>query len=140
MLLRSSLLACATLIASAALPAMAETPDDARCAPASFRIYFAQGATALDAAALEILAAAERMNVGCDHAEFNVALDASSPLADERAQAIAAVAEGWDVVRVSARSALQRASYSAGPDYADVTLGADAAEAGAPLREMEAGV
>jgi hypothetical protein len=134
MFVRSAFFACAALIASAA-PAFADEP--ARCDATSFRIYFADDATALDDTTRDVLAAAERNVAGCNYAELRVTLDASSPHAAERAQAIRAAADAraWDAVRVEARPMLQRAAFG-GPDYAEITMtpevGADRNERLAP--------
>ncbi|GAM98155.1 hypothetical protein U91I_01786 [alpha proteobacterium U9-1i] len=124
MFVRSALIACAALVATAA-PAFADEP--ARCDATSFRIYFGANADTLDASAREILAAAERNVASCGYAELRVTLDASSPYAAERAQAIRAAADArtWDAVRVEARPMLQRAAHRAGPDYAEVTMTPD---------------
>jgi|CXWL01.1.fsa_nt_gi hypothetical protein len=127
MLLRSAFFACAALVATSA-PALADEP--ARCDAMSFRVYFSDNSATLDDAAREMMAAAERQVAGCDYAELRMTLDASNPLANQRAAAIRAAADerAWDAVRVEARPMLQRASFG-GPDYAMVTmipeLGAD---------------
>lgn len=124
MFVRSAFFACAALIATAA-PALANEP--ARCDATSFRVYFSDNSAMLDDAAREMMAAAERQVAGCDYAELRMTLDASSPLANQRAAAIRAAADerAWDAVRVEARPMMQRASHRAGPDYAMVVMTPD---------------
>ncbi len=119
MFLRSAAIACATaMIVALAAPATAET--SARCEATSFRVYFDQGSARLSPAALDAFDSAARSVADCGYAEVHVALDASSPLAARRAEAIrAAAGDGWDAVRITPRM-LQRAGAS--PDYAEVEM------------------
>jgi hypothetical protein len=142
MVLRSALFACAAaMIAASATPAFAETPA-ARCEDTSFRIYFSHGAASLDETAMQMLSAAERNVAGCAYAELHVTLDASSPRAHARGEAIMAAASGraWDAVRIEPRSGLQRAAYDAAPDYAEVTMSPNATSAAPIARTTDAGV
>lgn len=135
MFLRSALLASAMMAATFA-PAAAETTDDS-CAPANFRIYFAEGAATLDATALQMLQVAERSVASCDYAELRVTLDASEPLAAERVAAIRAATEGraWDSVQVDARWSTQQVAM--GPAYAEMRVSPVATQA---MPRGEAGV
>lgn len=127
----------AGLAALTAAPASAEAP--ARCEAASFRIYFANGAAALDAAALDTLQAAARNVADCDYAELRISIDAASPYAAARAQAIVTGAQqrGWDAVRVEPR-AFHRAAI--GPAYADVTMTPDVSDAPSMSLPADVGV
>lgn len=127
----------AGLIGLAAAPALAHTDASARCEEASFRIYFAQGAAALNDEARQMLAIAARNVADCDYAELRVALDAQSPIARARAEAIEAAAGAWDRVRIEA--APPRGLD--GPEFAQITATPErsaAPEAEPP--EGEAGV
>lgn len=126
MFLRSALFAAASvMMASAAAPALAETPTaDAACEATSFRIYFRDGATRLDPIALQTIEVAERNVATCGYAELRVTLDASDPLVSERAEAIRTATAGraWDAVRVDARAMTQNVAMRGGPDYATVMM------------------
>lgn len=139
MFMRSALLACATAIACVSAPAFAQSANEApaRCAETSFRVYFQHGSASLDDTTAEMLQAAARNVAGCDYRELRVALDASSPYASQRGAAITAAARdaGWGATRVEARTMMQRASYSNGPEYALVTMSPNASAAPAtPLQ------
>lgn len=133
MVLRSACFAAAALCALAA-PAWADEADTAQCAPANFRVYFAHDSASLDDIALQTMQVAERQMAGCAHAELRVAVDASSPLANQRAAAIraAASAQHWDAVRVEPMM-LHRAALSDGPEHAEVTMSPEPLGA-APVR------
>ncbi len=139
MFMRSALMACATVIACVSAPAFAQSANEApaRCAETSFRIYFQHGSASLDDTTAEMLQAAARNLEGCDYRELRVALDASSPYASQRGAAITAAARdaGWDTTRIEARTMVHRASYSSGPEYAQVTMSPNASTAPAtPLQ------
>ena len=136
MFVRSALFACAAMIASAGAPALAQTPDAARCEATTFRVYFQHGSAVLDEMALQTLAAAERNVAGCGYAELVVTVDSAA-----RGQAIQAAADAraWDAVRIAPRASMQRAAYGAAPDYAEVTLSPNVMPVGAPMTG-EAGV
>ena len=123
MLIRSAIAACAVALfaAAAAAPANAQAPQ--RCEETSFRIYFAHGSASLDQTSLQAMALAERNVAGCSYRALRVSLDGSSPYASRRATAIrtAARSGNWDAVRVE-RSGMQQAAYSAGPEFAEVTM------------------
>ena len=133
MFMRSALLACATAIECVSAPAFAQSANEspARCAETTFRVYFQHGSAALDDTTTEMLQAAARNVAGCDYRELRVALDASSPYASQRGAAITAAARdaGWDATRIEARTMMQRASYSVGPEYAQVTVSPNASAA-----------
>lgn len=121
MFLRSAILACAATFAVAA-PVQADAP--ARCEPTNFRVYFGHGSATLDATTIEILDAAERNVAGCSYAELRVALDASSPEALARGNAIAAAAadRAWDAVRLESRPQTQSMLQGDAPEYAEVVM------------------
>ena len=126
--LRSVLISCTTamiaLAAGAAIAQARQAESALRCEQTNLRIYFQHGSAALDGTATQLLAAAER-NVGaCAYTELHVMVDPASGRAAERGQAIRAAANGraWNVVRIERRSALHRAAYRAGPDFAEVTM------------------
>lgn len=124
MVLRSAAFASTVaLMTLFAAPAGAETT---RCEATSMRVYFAQASSQLSPAALETLDIAARNVAGCDYAELRVAIDASSPQAQGRAEAIRAAAyeRNWDAVRFAP---VLRAAAPASPDYAEVTLTPEAA-------------
>ncbi len=136
-MLRSAL--CVAVMASAvAAPVFAEPSAAERCEAMSFRVYFQHGSAALDDTALQMLDAAERSVVDCAYSELNVAVDASSPQARARANAIRAASDGraWNAVRVSAMPSTRDVSY--GPEYAEVLMTPDVMPEGAPLRDMPA--
>lgn len=137
MFLRSMIFAAATtMMAAAAAPAMAETPD-AACEATTFRVYFHDGATQLDPLALQTIEIAERNVATCGYAELRVTVDASHPLASERAEAIRTATAGrsWDVVRVEPRTMTQRVAMSGGPSYAEITMTPEPS----PMRETQPG-
>jgi hypothetical protein len=124
MLLRTAAAAFAGAMFVAA-PSFADAPTHAapNCAETSFRVYFAPGSAALDPTTSEMLDVAVRSIAACPYAELRIAVDASSPHAVRRGQAIAAAVRerDWDQVRIEPRGA-QRALHSAGPDYAEVVM------------------
>lgn len=121
MLVRSSILACAAAMVFAGGAAMADTAQDTQCDAATFRVYFQHGSAALDDTALQMLDAAERQLASCSYGELHVIVDGASALANARAEAIRAAANGraWDSVNV--RAAMHQ-DVSAGPEYAEVTI------------------
>ncbi len=124
MSLRFVMLSAAAAVMVSAV-ALAEAREAAsRCEQTSFHIYFQHGSAALDDTARQVLAAAERNVGGCGYAELHVMVDPASGQAAARGQAIrgAANARAWNVVRVERRSALHRAAFGGGPDYAEVTM------------------
>jgi hypothetical protein len=115
--------AAAAMIVSAG--AVAQTRDGAsRCEQTNFRIYFQHDSAALDDAAQQMLAVAERDVGACRYAELHVMVDPASGHASQRAHAIRAAANGraWNVVRLERQPALHRAAFSAGPDFAEVMM------------------
>ena len=134
MFVRSALMSCALLVAGAAAPAMAQEANG-QCQATSFRVYFQHGSAAMDETGMQMLNVAERAVAACEYAELHVSVDASSPLAVQRGQAIQAAAQGrsWDLVAVEPRSGMQRASYSDGPEYAEVTMTPNVMPVNAPL-------
>ncbi|MDX2277259.1 MAG: hypothetical protein NW206_17575 [Hyphomonadaceae bacterium] len=124
---RTAAVACITaLMASVALPAAAEAPAQATCAQTNFRVYFEPGATSLNDMAMDTINAAARNMEGCAYAELHVNVDASSPYAARRGQAVLAAANGheWDVARVEPRM-MTPVAYSSGPDFVDVVMTPD---------------
>jgi hypothetical protein len=127
MFLRSALIAGAMMMSMAA-PAMAEIyaapPPAAPCAEMNFRLYFSHGSATLDPLAMETLARAERAASTCAYSELRVTVDATSPYAAERADAILAATTGrsWDAVHVAPTVMAHRASYADGPEYAAVVM------------------
>lgn len=122
---RSTMFACAAaMMAMTAAPSFAEPQPAPRCEEMSFRIYFGHGSAALDEAALDMLAAAERNVAACGYAELRMSMDASSPEARARSEAIMAATDGraWDAVRVEWSPMLQRAAMRSGPDFVEVTM------------------
>ncbi|MGH6951706.1 MAG: hypothetical protein ACREH4_12595, partial [Vitreimonas sp.] len=103
-MIRTALLAAATAIACTSVPALADT-SPARCQETSFRIYFSHNSAALDAVTADMLQTAARSVADCDYRELRVALDASSPYAAQRREAISALAGAeWDATRIEARA------------------------------------
>jgi hypothetical protein len=137
MFARSAMFVCAAAFVAVAQPAFADDANQ-RCAAQSFRIYFQHGSATLDDTAMQMLDAAERSVADCDYAELHVAVDASSPQARARANAIRAAADGraWNEVRVSQNSAIRDVSF--GPEFAEVQMTIEATPAGEPLRDMPA--
>lgn len=140
---RTALIACASMsIAAFAAPALAETSaQDGACEATSFRVYFREGSAELDSTARQMMDVAERQIAACSYAELRVTVDASSPVAAERAQAIAAAAAGrsWDATRIEPRMmSTQRASY--GPEYAEVVMTPHASTHEAPAMPGDVGV
>lgn len=136
-----------TLFAGAAVAlafaAAAQASEDAeRCQEANFRIYFSEGSVALDDAALETLAAAQRNVTGCNYAELHVAVDAANPQAAQRGRAILAATDSdmWDVRAVEAMPMTRRVSLAASPDYAQVLMTPRVVPVGEQVRDAEAGV
>ncbi len=119
-MMRTVLFACAAFAAVAA-PAFAQQAP-ARCAETSFRVYFQQDSSALDAETQRMLDIAAANIEGCDYSEIRVALDASDRLSVQRGRTIAAALDeqNFDATHLTPRSMTQRASF--GPDYAQVTL------------------
>lgn len=116
--------ACVTaLMASAALPAAAEAPAQATCEQTNFRVYFDHGSASLNDMALETINAATHNMEGCIYAELHVRVDASSPYASRRGQAVLAAANGheWNVAAVEPRMVMP-ASFSSAPDFVDVVM------------------
>jgi hypothetical protein len=148
MFLRSAMFACASvLMISAAAPAMAEIsaapPPAAPCADMSFRIYFSHGSSELNALAMETLARAERAAAACDYSELRVTVDATSPQAAERAEAIRAATTGrsWDAVHVAPQVMAHHASYDDGPEYAAIVMSPVATTPNnAPIVSTDSGV
>jgi hypothetical protein len=115
--------AAAAMIVSAG--AMAQTREGAsRCEQTNFRIYFQHDSAALDDAARQVLAVAQRDVGACRYAELHVMVDPASGRAAQRAHAIRAAANGraWNVVRLERQPALHRAAFSASPDFAEVMM------------------
>lgn len=139
MFVRSALVAAAaTLSVAAFAPALAYTATSetsAQCEEMNFRVYFDQNATGLNGLAMRTLHTAERQVAECPYAELHVRMDPSTPFARERGAAIVAAADErvWNVTRVESREGVQRASYSNGPDYAEVVMTPNAMPAAAPL-------
>jgi hypothetical protein len=122
---RSFATVCAAVLSTVAV-VQAETPAAPGCAETTFRVYFQHDSAALDPAVAQMLDVASRGVAQCEYAELRVTVDASSPYAADRAEAIEAAAEGraWDAVRVEPRMS-HRAS-SGGPEYAEVTMSPNA--------------
>ncbi len=118
---RSFAVVCAAVLSSVAV-AHAEPANTAGCAETTFRVYFQHDAAALNSDVADMLDVASRGVAQCDYAELRVTVDASSPYAAQRAEAIEAAADGraWDAVRVEPRMT-HRAS-AGGPEYAEVTM------------------
>lgn len=118
---RSFGVVCAAVLSSVAV-AQAETIAAPGCAETTFRVYFQHDSAALDPSVDQMLDVASRGVAQCEYAELRVTVDTSSPLAQARANAIEAAADGraWDAVRVEPRT-VHRAT-SGGPDYAEVTM------------------
>lgn len=137
MFARSAMFACAATLFAVAQPAFADAAPE-RCDATSFRIYFQHGAATLDETAMQMLDAAERSVADCGYSELHVAVDASSPQARARAEAIRAAADGrgWNAVRVSQMASTRDVSY--GPEYAEVLMTPEVMPAGEPLRDMPA--
>jgi hypothetical protein len=133
MLLRSALLACATVVIVA--PSVnAEAP--ARCEEAAFRVYFAHGSASLDSMTNEMLQAAARNVADCDYSELRVSV--SGPQASQRGRAIAAAAGDWDAVRIEQGNTHQ---VGYGPEYAEVTMSPNrSTEPLTPPTDTDAGV
>jgi hypothetical protein len=128
MIIRTAIAACAAAMIVAA-PSFADAPAQAapNCAETSFRVYFAPGSARLDSTTNEILDVAARGIAECPYAELRIAVDASSPLAARRGQAIAAAVSerDWNQVRIEPRGA-QRVSHDSGPEYAEVVMSPNA--------------
>ena len=136
MFLRSILFAGAVI--GVAASASAQTAP--RCADANLRVYFSHESAALDANARRVLEIAERSVADCAYAELRVRV--SGPSAYQRGQAILAAADGraWDVARVE-RARVDDASFSGGPEYAEVVMSPNRLPVGAPvLPEPDVGV
>jgi hypothetical protein len=87
------------------------------------------------------LAAAERNVSGCSYKEMRVRLDTSSTLAAARGHAILAAAQGraWNVARAEVMTP-QRASFGAGPEFAEVLMAGHPLPVNATPVETDAGV
>ncbi len=121
--MRKMLIACAAVLASAAVsPAMAEDAP-ARCEAQAVRVYFAPGSTTLDSAATDMLRVAQSHMADCTHAELSVRTDASA-VSQERGRAVLAAMQGraWDVAQ-TAPTMTQRVSV--GPAFVDVVMTPD---------------
>lgn len=131
---RSVLIALAALAGFAAAPASAETAAPARCEEMNFRIYFQPGSASLSEDAMHMLDVASRNVAGCSYAELHVAVDAASPYAAERGQAIMAAANdrSWNVAGVEGMGMTRMAAYG-GPEFAEVTMTPRVMPASAPL-------
>ena len=135
---RTLLAACVAASTLTIMPAMAEAP--ARCEATSFRVYFGQGQTALDATTMQMLEIAERNMADCDYTELHVVMDGANPQSRARGAAIMAALdeEAWDVARVEQRAPTQRIVYA--PDFAEVVMSPTPVRVGEPLRDPNTGV
>lgn len=125
MIVRSALFACAAAVCAMAQPAFAETAP-ARCEPVHVRVYFAPGASGLDAPAREMLALAARQTEGCAAAEL-VVRTGGGALARTRGEAVLAALSGRDWHDARVEPGMQR--VSAGPDFVEVGMGIGVAAA-----------
>jgi hypothetical protein len=127
-MLRSFAVVCAAVLSTVAV-AQAETAAAPGCAETTFRVYFQHDSAALDPSVEQMLDVASRGVAQCGYAELRVTVDASSPYAEQRAEAIEAAADGrdWDAVRIEPRT-LHRAA-NGGPEYAEVTMTPNASTA-----------
>ncbi|HVY84118.1 MAG TPA: hypothetical protein VG943_03235 [Caulobacterales bacterium] len=126
MFLRSAALACASVLmfsVSASAIADTSTAAYAPCEEATFRIYFNHDDATLTPMAVEMLNVASARVAGCSYSELHVAVDASSPYAAARGQAIIAAARSreWNVARIEPQMSM-RVAHRSGPDYAEVTM------------------
>ena len=148
MFVRTMVLACASVLAMSAAAAgqpqamQPQSLGQRACEDMNFRIYFDHGSAQLNPLALETLAAAARNVSGCHYKEMRVRLDTASTLAAARGHAILAAAhgDGWNGARAEAMSPTQRASYGAGPEFAEVVMAGHPLPANAAPIETEAGV
>ncbi|MES1199316.1 MAG: hypothetical protein ABUS48_04975 [Pseudomonadota bacterium] len=142
MFLRSAALACTAIALFALAPANANTSHrDATCETTTFRVYFDHNSAALSPTAIETINLAARQVEGCAYRELHVSVDASSPYAGQRGQAIlvAARAGDWNVANVEPR-AMMRVAHVTGPEFAEVTMTPDMMPAVAPPPATNAGV
>lgn len=137
---RSAAFALCALAGFYVAPASAETTA-AQCQDMSFRVYFSQGSDDLSPAALETIQAAARDMAGCTYAELHVSVDAASPHAAQRGQAILAAMNGrtWNVMQVEPVMSRQ-VSYGAAPAFAEVTMSSTPLTSRTPLAAPNAGV
>lgn len=119
-MLRSFAVVCAAVLSSVAA-AQAENEAAPGCDETTFRVYFQHDSAALHPGVEQMLDVASRGVAQCEYAELRVVVDASSPFAAARADAIQAAVDGrdWDAVRVEPRTVHLA---SGGPDYAEVTM------------------
>ena len=141
MFVRVAVLACASVMAMSAA-ALAQPAAQAPCEDMNFRIYFDHGSAQLNPLATQTLAAAERNVAGCGYAEMRVRLAAPGTLEAARGHAILAATRGraWNVARAEVVSPTQRASYGAGPEFAEVVMAGHALPARVAPVDTEAGV
>jgi hypothetical protein len=141
MFMRAAVLACASVMVMSAA-AMAQSHAQGACEDMNVRIYFDHGSAQLNPLALQTLAAAERNVSGCQYRAMRVRLDTSSALAAARGHAILAATRGdaWNAARAEAMSPTRRASYGAGPEFAEVAMAGHVLPANSTPLETEAGV
>jgi len=143
MFMRATLIACVGVAAMSAVAlAQPSAGTRERCEDMSLRIYFDHGSAQLNPLATQTLAAAERNVSGCHYKEMRVRLDTSSTLAGARGHAIlsATHAAAWNMARAEVMSPTQRASFSAGPEFAAVVMAGHPLPVNAAPVNTEAGV
>jgi len=133
MLSRWAVLAAFAAAAAIFSPAVAQTAPAEQCHEANLRIYFAQGETALNDEAVDVLRRAEERVDACDYVELRVLMDGDAPHARARGDAILAAADGrsWDVARVEQREGALAAAP--GPEFAEVVMAPRALPVGEEL-------